>query len=89
MTELKYGKLYIDEGSIRSALGLTADTHIEFNRRQAMDGTFEFIVVASSENEHEWLVNKPNHGLDGIRRVRVPIVDAKKVVEINNMFNEI
>lgn len=71
MTKLKYGKVYITESDIKSALGITHDSHLEFTGK-GHDGTIEFLVLASEENKQDWLTHLEGGTIANIRRHHIP-----------------
>lgn len=78
---LKMGKLIINYGDILRFMGLPSDTYIEAKHTE--DG-IEMIVVASGENEHDFLVSIKDIGENGgynanIRRTRVKLGEPRNM----------
>lgn len=72
MSKLKYGKVFIDKGDILEALGLPEGVHLELIGSSEVDDSIEFKVIANDNVKHECLVDKPQHGIANLRRVKVP-----------------
>lgn len=86
LTKLQRGRLFISKEDIKSKLGLTEDTIV--NSVVSANGDIEFEVIASSENDKEWLTENTNSEWN-IRRQKLDLSVSKIInteVTIDDLF---